>query len=384
MAYELDQYTVSLLHFEDGIKDETGKVWTAQNGATISSDKLKFGGASLLLNGTNQYLTVPNSSDFDFGSGDFTIDWWEYRTAITNTNEPVFARNCDTAFQAFLVGVCSTLGPTMISCHLSSNNSSWDIASGKLMGKVILNQWTHYALCRKASTFYTFQNGMLQETWSSSASLAPSSGTPGIGKYPYIGYFHGYIDEFRVSKGIARWTADFTPPGTAVLPNVPTNLTATPGDSQVTLNWEAITGATGYNLKRSTTAGGPYETIATNVAGTSCVDTNVVNGTTYYYVVTAINADGESANSNEALATPQAEENPPSSGKALLRVTMIDSSEREYRLDRTEIDGFVNWYIRTIGTGISCYSVNDIVDGSKEYLAFEKIISFKVIPLPAE
>lgn len=65
---------------------------------------------------------------------------------------------------------------------------------------------------------------------------------------------------------------------------------------------------------------------------------------------------------------------------ALLRVTMLDSSEREYRLPTNEIDGFVNWYTRTIGTGISCYALNDIVDNSKEYLSFEKIISFKVIP----
>ena len=165
--------------------------------------------------------------------------------------------------------------------------------------------------------------------------------------------------------------------------NNPTHLTADSGDDQVTLNWDAVTGAISYNVKRSLTTGGPYETIASNVFGTSYVDNDVVNGTTYYYVVTAVNSDGESANSNEASATPQAVENPPS-GKALLRVTMIDSSEREYRLDKTEIDGFVNWYTRTIGTGISCYSVNDIVDGSKEYLAFEKIISFKVIPLPAE
>ncbi|MCC5464312.1 hypothetical protein [Pelosinus baikalensis] len=65
----------------------------------------------------------------------------------------------------------------------------------------------------------------------------------------------------------------------------------------------------------------------------------------------------------------------------LLRVTMIDSSEREYRVSTAVIEGFINWYTRTIGTGSSCYSLNDIVDNSKEYLSFEKIISFKVIPL---
>lgn len=83
----------------------------------------------------------------------------------------------------------------------------------------------------------------------------------------------------------------------------PTNLIATPGDSQVTLNWNIVNGATGYNVKRATTAGGTYETIAANVSGTSCVDIAVTNSTTYYYVVTAINATSESSNSNEASAT---------------------------------------------------------------------------------
>ncbi|SHI66061.1 Fibronectin type III domain-containing protein [Propionispora hippei DSM 15287] len=110
-------------------------------------------------------------------------------------------------------------------------------------------------------------------------------------------------------------------PYNPILISAPINLTAIHGDSQVTLNWDAVTDATGYNVKRSFTAGGQYETIA-NASGTSYVDTNVVNGTTYYYVVTAVNADGESANSNEASATPQAAS--VEEGQGLLRVTMIE------------------------------------------------------------
>ena len=72
------------------------------------------------------------------------------------------------------------------------------------------------------------------------------------------------------------------------------------------LGWAASSGATGYNVKRSTTNGGPYSNIATNVAGTSYTNAAVVNGTTYFYVVTAVNAGGESPVSNQASATPQA------------------------------------------------------------------------------
>ncbi|AJQ26172.1 hypothetical protein [Pelosinus fermentans] len=74
--YEVDQYTVSLLHFDGGLTDESGKVWAAQNGATVSTTQSKFGGSSLYLNGINQCLTTPNNTDFDFGSGDFTIEGW--------------------------------------------------------------------------------------------------------------------------------------------------------------------------------------------------------------------------------------------------------------------------------------------------------------------
>ena len=87
------------------------------------------------------------------------------------------------------------------------------------------------------------------------------------------------------------------------LPPAPTGLAATGGDTQVALTWNASSGATGYNVKRGTVSGGPYSTI-TSVTGTSFTDTGLTNGTTYYYVVSAVNAGGEGANSTQASATP--------------------------------------------------------------------------------
>jgi fibronectin type 3 domain-containing protein len=89
-------------------------------------------------------------------------------------------------------------------------------------------------------------------------------------------------------------------------PPAPTNLTATAGNAQVSLAWSASSGAISYNVYRSTTSGGPYSSIATGDTGTSYTDTAVANGTTYYYVVTAVNSAGESGYSNQATATPQA------------------------------------------------------------------------------
>jgi hypothetical protein len=97
---------------------------------------------------------------------------------------------------------------------------------------------------------------------------------------------------------------------TSVAPSTPTGLTAAPGNAQVSLSWNASGGATSYNLKRSTTSGGPYTTIASPTT-TSYTDTGVNNGTTYYYVVSAVNSFGQSANSSQVSATPSAIPQPP-------------------------------------------------------------------------
>jgi hypothetical protein len=88
-----------------------------------------------------------------------------------------------------------------------------------------------------------------------------------------------------------------------LFPLAPTNLVATATNALAVLNWSTITNATGYNLKRSLVSGGPY----TNVASQSMLtftNTGLVNGTTYFYIVTATNLAGESANSIEAIAQP--------------------------------------------------------------------------------
>ncbi|MGA7909762.1 MAG: glycoside hydrolase family 44 protein, partial [Candidatus Sulfotelmatobacter sp.] len=86
-------------------------------------------------------------------------------------------------------------------------------------------------------------------------------------------------------------------------PPAPTGLTATAGDTQVSLVWNAASGATSYHLKRATTHGGPYSQIATPTSA-GYKDSALTDGTTYYYVVSAVNAVGESANSSEVSATP--------------------------------------------------------------------------------
>lgn len=88
------------------------------------------------------------------------------------------------------------------------------------------------------------------------------------------------------------------------LPAVPTNLVTTAGNAQVAASWTAVSGATGYNLKRSTTDGGSYAVIAGNWSGLTYTNSGLTNGIMYYYVVSATNSAGESANSTPASARP--------------------------------------------------------------------------------
>jgi hypothetical protein len=94
-----------------------------------------------------------------------------------------------------------------------------------------------------------------------------------------------------------------TPTAPSTPPSVPANLQATAGNAQVSLSWTASSGATSYHLKRSTTSGSGYTQIAAPTA-TSYTDTGLTNGIAYFYVVSALNSAGESANSTQATATP--------------------------------------------------------------------------------
>jgi fibronectin type 3 domain-containing protein len=104
--------------------------------------------------------------------------------------------------------------------------------------------------------------------------------------------------------GVSAYSTELsaTPVGA---PSVPANFSATAGDTRVALTWSASVGAAGYNVKRATTSGG--EVTITNVSGTAYLDAGLTAGTRYYYEVSAVGPNGESANSIEASATPAAQ-----------------------------------------------------------------------------
>src|SRR6266567_6528418 len=132
-------------------------------------------------------------------------------------------------------------------------------------------------------------------------------------------------------------------------PASPANLTATAGNAQVALSWSASSGATSYNVKRSTTSGGPYTTISSPTT-TSYTNTGLTNGTTYYYVVSAVNTAGESANSSQVSATPQA--------SVSSTVALDSSSAGQGALSASSL----SWN-HTVGTGSNTLLVVGVVGG---------------------
>lgn len=217
-----DSYTKLLLHCDgtDGattVVDEIGNTITSEGTAQLDTAQKKFGTASLLLDGDSDYLTVPDSEDWNFGTGDFTIDFWirfsdktgeqcffEMRDA-DGTPQVYFRKEVDgnLAFRAIKDG--------------GGDNAYYITASAPTINN---GTWYHLMLVRSTTTIKIALDGTfltLTETTAMSTNAVPasnrawyigSSSTPG-------NYINGWIDEFRVSKGIARETSDFTAPTTA-------------------------------------------------------------------------------------------------------------------------------------------------------------------------
>ncbi len=141
------------------------------------------------------------------------------------------------------------------------------------------------------------------------ATYTDSSVTNGT-KYYYVVSAYNFAGQSANSAEVNATPTAPLPPG------APSGLQATAGNTQISLVWTASAGATSYHVKRSTTSGGPYTQVAAP-ATTSDADTGLTNGTTYYYVVSALNAAGESANSSQASATPVAPTTPPAAPTGL-------------------------------------------------------------------
>ena len=220
----IDTMTVVMLHM-DGANNSTAftdseittKTITGWGNAKISTTQSEFGGASANLDGTNSYVSISTSSDFNVASGNFTVDFWFY--TLNTARQALWAFTND-----IRLGMdYHNQGTRNINIWASSNGTNWDLINadpgGNGIGTISLtaNAWHHIAVVRNGNNWRTYLDGVKDVDITVSGTVTSNCGTENlnIGRWGYSAnhfWNSGYIDEFRFSKGIARWTAPFTPP----------------------------------------------------------------------------------------------------------------------------------------------------------------------------
>ena len=178
---------------------------TVAGNVTHSTTQSKFNGGSIYFDGTGDYLSVADSADWTFGTGDFTIDLWIYPTTIgSGGNKNYIGTNPN----QYLTFASNNSGGLLF----YYGNGTWTSTPAATSNVVVNNTWQHVAVSRSGGTVYLFCNGVLMTSRTQSASIDP----PNIEIGAYGGgasdLFVGYMDEVRITKGAALWTQNFTPP----------------------------------------------------------------------------------------------------------------------------------------------------------------------------
>ena len=205
-----DGYTKLLLHC-DGVNGGTTFTDSSASAHTVSpignaqTDTAikKLGTASCKLDGTGDWLSIPSSTDFAFGTDDFTIDFWININTIIADNRLFWFSN-DTAERWENFAMEWTSGNTFYIQVAESGN--WRTWSGSLTA----DTWHHLALVRSGNTFYLFKDGTSLGTQTDTGTIVAAPcrfGQQDDAATP----LDGNLDEIRISKGIARWTSNFTP-----------------------------------------------------------------------------------------------------------------------------------------------------------------------------
>ena len=158
-------------------------------------------GQGIRLDGIDDYMQVPNSADFDFGSNAFTISWWEYRTGNDNGQPSINRTIIAGDYTPFMLGY--SYGGSDLLIYMSNNLGAWDVASGEILGPVTLNQWAHYVVKRSGTTFTAYTNGVQTNTWESALAIADAGGTDPeydltFGSYQNVYFFKGTLDDIRI------------------------------------------------------------------------------------------------------------------------------------------------------------------------------------------
>lgn len=210
---------VMLLHM-DGSNNSTtftdsssgGKTVTAVNGAKLTTTGAKYGSACGTFAAAGlDYLQLADSADWHFGSGDFTIELWAYPLSATASGTVIAQWGASSNSWFFGVG-------TGYGFYLSTNGSSSVLALPLSRWPGGANAWQHVAICRSGASLRLFVNGVQQgSTYNISTSTLHDSSNALRVAVDNAGnpLFNGRLDDLRITKGVARYTADFTPPTSA-------------------------------------------------------------------------------------------------------------------------------------------------------------------------
>jgi len=187
-----------MLHFQN-------RVWTFNGTAQIDTAQKKFGAGSLLLDVNSDYISTPYTSDFDPSGNDWTIDCWFRAVSFVS---PMVLYSKDTYGSNFYN--CITLtNSTTIRSTTNAANSYYEVT----VPEMSIDTWYHVALVRSAGVVNIYLNGVKYGAGSnmSYTNASQSYVTIGVASWNSPGiFFNGHIDEFRITKGLARWTADFS------------------------------------------------------------------------------------------------------------------------------------------------------------------------------
>lgn len=220
-----DSFTKILLHFDgadasttatDSNAGGSAHTWTANGDAQLDTGITpKFGTAAALFDGTGDYFSTPDHADFTLGSGDFTIDFWfNVNTAGNGTFRYISGQSNAAGSNTSVTAHAYLSAGNLIGIYLGSggvlNNYEGTTA-------ITTTGWHHYACVRTGNTVKLFLDGVQENSQSYSSTLQDSAETYSVGRSGAYASnaFYGSIDEFRLSVGIARWTAGFTPPTVA-------------------------------------------------------------------------------------------------------------------------------------------------------------------------
>lgn len=191
---------------------------SALGNAQIDTTVKKFGTGALELDGTGDYLTVAATAAMNVTGGNFTIESWIYKASSVDS---MIISQDDGGSNGQVFQLRTQANNNLLFLYWANSSRSSLLVVSASAGVITLNTWTHVAVTFDGTDIRLFVDGN-QENSASPASIYSNTLQTGIGNYNgtagFTLYFNGYIDDVRITKGVARYTSSFTPP-TAAFPD---------------------------------------------------------------------------------------------------------------------------------------------------------------------